>query len=195
VAAVTGIDVSTGMLDQARVRAQGVANATFQEGAAESMPFANGVFDLVTCRICAHHFVSVPDFLKETRRVLAPGGRLILADTATPDDSPAQAEWQNRVELLRDPSHIQNYTPLMWLSFLAEARLRIEELSFAAGRLPITLEDWLTKSGCQGETAQIVRREFAEADPGIRRAFHIEPEGDADLRFHWMRVGLLASRA
>lgn len=194
VKSVVGLDVSSGMLDQARVRAGNVPNARFEQGSAEQIPFPGGSFDLVTCRICAHHFNSVPDFLRETRRVLVPGGRLILADTAVPDDAADQGEWQNRVELMRDPSHIQNYSPLMWLSFLAEARLRIEELSFSGGRLPITMEDWLTKSGCEGDQAGQVREEFRQASPSIQRDFHIEPMANGDMQFAWMRVCLSAQK-
>ena len=62
---VIGMDISPGMLEQARRQAgeRRIANAVFQEGAAESLPFADGSFDIVTCRIAPHHFLSVEEFL------------------------------------------------------------------------------------------------------------------------------------
>ena len=52
VATVIGLDVSPGMLEQARRQAgeRGIPNAVFQTGAAESLPFGAGSFDVVTCR-------------------------------------------------------------------------------------------------------------------------------------------------
>src|SRR5258707_2720861 len=126
---VTGVDVSAGMLEQARAHATGVANVTFEKGAAESLPFAEARFDLVTCRVAPHHFVSVPTFLAESYRVLRPGGRLLIADTAVPDAAPEIDQWQNQVELLRDPSHVRNYSPSEWSSFAEAAGFAVEEIA------------------------------------------------------------------
>ena len=136
---VTGLDVSTGMLAQARLRAVdlGITNVSFVEGAAELLPFPDASFDLVTCRIAPHHFLSVPQFLRETRRVLQPGGRLALADTAVPADLEADV-WQNGVETLRDPSHVRNYTQSEWERFVADAGLALDaiEIEDAPARFP-----------------------------------------------------------
>src|SRR5207247_2394806 len=129
VAEVVGLDVSEGMLGKAReqARAAGVRNVRFQAGAAEALPFPDASFDLVTCRVAPHHFVSVPKFVAETRRVLRAGGRLLVADTAVPDGSKEVDEWQNRVEALRDPSHVRNFTPSEWRKFVTAAGLELEE--------------------------------------------------------------------
>ena len=113
---VVGLDVSPGMLAQAQKYAaeRGITNARFEEGAAEALPFGDAQFDLVTCRIAPHHFLNMPQFLSETARVLKPGGLFVLVDTAVPDDAPDAAAWQNAVEVMRDPSHVQNYTQSEW---------------------------------------------------------------------------------
>ena len=79
-AQVTGLDLTPGMLAQARVRAaeEGVS-VTWVERSAETLPFAAGSFDLVTCQ---QGLQFVPDraaAAKEMRRVLAPGGRAVIA--------------------------------------------------------------------------------------------------------------------
>src|SRR5437868_576839 len=102
---VTAVDISEGMLEQARARA--AANITFRNGAAESLPFGDTQFDLVTCRLASHHFVSVPKFLAESHRVLRDGARLLITDTTVPDNAPDVSGWQNRVEVLRDTSHMR----------------------------------------------------------------------------------------
>jgi ubiquinone/menaquinone biosynthesis C-methylase UbiE len=190
---VTGLDVSSGMLDQARQHAaeRGITNVTFVEGAAEALSFPDASFDLVTCRIAPHHFLSVPQFLQETRRVLRRGGRLALADTAVPADLEA-ATWQNAVETLRDPSHVRNYTQSEWERFVTEAGLTLDTIEDAPGTIPITLNDWMVKAGCTPDQSDAVRQAFALAPPSAIRAFQIEPRPDGDIYFVWQRLAFIA---
>lgn len=193
VRSVTGLDVSVRMLEQARQRAeaQGITNFDWIEGAAEAMPFAEARFDLVTCRIAPHHFLSIPQFLSETRRVLKSGGRLLLADTSVPVN-PIAAAWQNEVEALRDPSHVRNHTCAEWQRYVEQAGLVIEAIDDTQGGVPITLNDWLIKAGCTPEQAESVRRRFATAPNEAIEAFHIERRADGDTGFVWQRVVLKA---
>jgi ubiquinone/menaquinone biosynthesis C-methylase UbiE len=188
---VVGIDVSPGMLEQAR--AKGLPNARFEEGSAESIPFPAASFDLVTCRIAPHHFASVPAFLSESRRVLKPGGLLLIADTTVPDDAPDVDAWQNQVERLRDPSHQRNHTPAAWRSMVESAGFAVEELALRGSPVNMTLEDWLTKAGCKGKPAEQVRELFRTAPASAQAAFRIEPRG-TDFGFAWLRV-VIAARA
>ena len=77
---VVGIDLSGRMIDAARQRAAacGVANATFERMDAESLDLPDASFDVV---LCALGLMYVPDpkrALAEMRRVLRPGGRLVV---------------------------------------------------------------------------------------------------------------------
>ncbi len=195
VASVVGLDVSLGMLAQARLRAeeQGIVNATFVEGSAEALPYPDAAFDLVTCRIAPHHFLSVPQFLAETARVLKPGGRLLLGDTTVPDGNPEAAMWQNSVETLRDPSHVRNYTPSEWREFVENAGLIVTDLD-ASGGIGITLADWMIKGGCTPEQSDAVRAQFISAPASAIAAYSIETLADGDVRFVWPRVVFKASR-
>ncbi len=192
---VTGLDVSPGMLAQARQRTaeQNIANVTFVEGAAEALPFPDAHFDLVTCRIAPHHFLSVPGFLAEVRRVLRAGGRLALADTSVPDDAEA-ADWQNAVEAMRDLSHVRNYNRSEWERFVAEAGLAMEALEELPGSILITLNDWLVKAGCTGEQVQQVKQAFIHAPAAARVAYRIEPLSDGDYGFCWHRIAFVARK-
>ena len=59
----------------------GVAGAcTFTPGDAEHLPFAAESFDLVTCSHSFHHYPHQQEAILEMRRVLRPGGRLMIAD-------------------------------------------------------------------------------------------------------------------
>ncbi len=192
---VVGTDISTGMLAQACRRADeaGVTNIVWQEAAAESLPFNDASFDLVIVRIAPHHFIDVPAFLRETRRVLRPGGALVLGDTTVPDDEPEAAQWQNAVERERDPSHAANLSPEAWRALCAEAGLAITDLDHTSGRITISLGAWLDTAGCTGERAERVRTLFAHAPASARRQFRIEVDAPSgETQFSWQRVVLRA---
>jgi ubiquinone/menaquinone biosynthesis C-methylase UbiE len=196
VAEVIGLDVSTGMLREAqeRARAAGVANLTFETGAAESLPFPAGRFDIVVCRLAAHHFLSVPQFVAEAYRVLRPGGRLLVSDTGEPDDAPEVDAWHNHLEILRDPSHVRNYTPAEWRGFVATAGFAIEEVAQVHESVCGTMRAWIEKGGCDQQAAAEVRRLILEAPPAAARAFAFTQLPDGDVSFNWVRVAVSARK-
>lgn len=196
VAHVTGADISPNMLAQAARHAQeqDVANVAWHEAAAESLPFDNKAFDLVTVRIAPHHFTNVRAFLSETRRVLRPNGVFVLGDTTVPDDAPAIAEWQNSVERLRDTSHAANLPARVWRALSEEAGLRVSDVETQAGEIKLTLSAWLAVSGCDGDRARQVHQMFIHAPDDARQAFHITTDAVGETYFAWQRVLLKAHR-
>jgi len=69
-AEVYGMDMSEGMLNQARARSTGVQ---WLRGPAEQLPFDDGALDAVVTT-SAFHFFDQPSALRDFHRVLAPGG-------------------------------------------------------------------------------------------------------------------------
>src|SRR5215469_8948561 len=104
----TGIDMTPAMLDRARTLAaeRAIANVSWQEGDVAALPYADGEFTIVVTRFAVHHFREPAAVLREMVRVTAPGGRIVVVDTCASSD-PAKAARFNRLELLRDPSHIR----------------------------------------------------------------------------------------
>ena len=86
---VTGIDLSDEMLAIARRKAASAnfqfSILNFQLGNAESLPFAEGEFDAVTCAFGVRNFVHLEQGLGEMLRVLKPGGCMVILELATPD--------------------------------------------------------------------------------------------------------------
>jgi SAM-dependent methyltransferase len=80
-AKVTGIDIATNLVDQARARAQAEnLDARFDEGDAEMLPYPDGSFDIVVSLIGAM-FAPRPEFVSaELKRVCRPGGRIIMGN-------------------------------------------------------------------------------------------------------------------
>ncbi len=80
---VHGIDASPGMLEVARrrSRAAGSAPVELAQGDATSLPFPDAVFDAAVSTQVYEYVADMPGALAEARRVLAPGGRLLVLDT------------------------------------------------------------------------------------------------------------------
>jgi SAM-dependent methyltransferase len=111
---------------------------------AEHLPFADGSFDVVTCRTAQHHFEDVAGAVREVARVS--GDLVLLVDTVFRGDD------LERAEKLRDPSHVRNYSEEEWRSFVEGAGLTIEEeLVFEH---TFDLAAWLARTGCEGEEAE-----------------------------------------
>lgn len=104
----TGIDMTPAMLDRARRLAaeKGIANVTWQQGDVGSLPWPDGFFTIVVSRFAVHHFPDPSAVLGEMVRVCAPGGGIVVADTCASSD-PVKAALFNRLEKLRDPSHVR----------------------------------------------------------------------------------------
>ncbi len=104
----TGIDMTPAMLDRARQLAaeKGIANATWREGDVTALPWPDASFTIVVTRFAVHHFPDPAAVMGEMVRVCAPGGRIVVADTCASAD-PAKAAAFNRLERLRDPSHVR----------------------------------------------------------------------------------------
>lgn len=74
---VVGLDLSVDMLQHARTHA---ADARCVLGDGERLPFAAMSFDALILKGCLHHLRDHRGFLLEARRVLRPGGRVILSE-------------------------------------------------------------------------------------------------------------------
>ncbi len=113
-------DITDEMLSMVRDEAKkrGLANVRTAFAKAEALPFDDASFDLVTCRIAAHHFESIADFLDEARRVLKPGGLLGLVDNVVPAGN--AGDYVNAFERFRDPSHLRAWTMEEWKAALTK---------------------------------------------------------------------------
>ena len=85
---VCGIDASPEMLARARSKAARAAlEVRFESAAAQALPFAGSSFDLALGTMMLHHLgrAARREFATELRRVVKPGGRVLLVDFARPE--------------------------------------------------------------------------------------------------------------
>ncbi len=136
---VTASDITDQMLAEAKKLAalRGLGNVRTARAKAEDLPFPDMSFDLVTCRLAAHHFDKPRAFVAEAHRVLMPNGVLAVVDNISPDGelipalSPARcltslAKAYNAFEKLRDPSHGRCLGLAEWTKLLGENGFTVE---------------------------------------------------------------------
>jgi len=78
-----GVDLSAGMIARGRELAAATPNVELLEADAEALPFADGSFTAVLCTTSLHHYPDAARAVAEMARVLAAGGRAVIADAAT----------------------------------------------------------------------------------------------------------------
>lgn len=81
-ARVVGIDFSSGMLEKAR---KTYPHITFQQADTTALPFDDESFDTVTCSYGLRNVEEPQKALNEMRRVLRPGGRVVVAEFSHPE--------------------------------------------------------------------------------------------------------------
>jgi len=79
-ARLEGVDAAAEMIRYARAALPAGSRITFAQATAERLPFPDGVFDLVFSTMTYHHWAAQRQGIVEVARVLAPGGRWLLAD-------------------------------------------------------------------------------------------------------------------
>jgi ArsR family transcriptional regulator len=99
---VIAIDESGPMLAAARARLASASNVELREGHIESLPLEDGVLDVAILFLVAHFITDPARAMQEIRRVLKPGGRLLLVDLTPHDREEYVAElghiWQGFAE-------------------------------------------------------------------------------------------------
>ena len=128
-AKVTASDITPEMLAETRrlAKERKLGNVVTAQAPADDLPFPDTSFNLVTCRLAAHHFGKPAAFVREAARVLIPGGTFALVDNISPDDiSPDDARVAaayNGFEKLRDPSHARCLGLREWNDLIRNAGL------------------------------------------------------------------------
>lgn len=83
-----GADLSEGMLQVARKKAEGVAGITFEKHDCMQLALDDNTFDAATVAYGVRNFPDLERGLSELRRVLKPGGRLVIIELTSPKSFP-----------------------------------------------------------------------------------------------------------
>ncbi|MBB5215041.1 class I SAM-dependent methyltransferase [Parapusillimonas granuli] len=180
-ASVVAVDPSPNMLATvSRAAAEkGLANIQTVQAGAESLPFEDGRFCVVASRYSAHHWLDLPAALKEMRRVVKPGGYLLMIDVEG-DENPMVDTHLQTIEILRDRSHVRDRTPSEWARLITDAGFAEIEHQNWATRL--AFEPWVTRMRTSPERIAMIRTVQREAPSELREALAIEDDGSFSMK-------------
>jgi SAM-dependent methyltransferase len=136
---VIAIDLTREMLAEAALlrSKRELPNVELALADAHNLPCADAAFDLVTCRRTAHHLSDIAGALREMKRVLRPGGRLVIDDRSVPEDDFVDA-CMNELDRYHDESHVRQYRPSEWREMLEARGFRVEEVEPYTQHRPLT---------------------------------------------------------
>lgn len=176
VAHVVAYDLSPRMLDTvlSAAKDKGLENISTRQGVAESLPFDDASMDVVISRYSVHHWQDVGQALREVKRVLKPGGEAIFIDVVSPGH-PVLDVYLQTVEILRDTSHVRDYTPGEWLTFFTEAGFKVASVS--CSRLHLEFSSWITRMRTPEHFVTAIRELQRDASAEVKRHFAIEDDG------------------
>ena len=189
---VTASDLSEAMLAQTQALAQeaGVSLRTVAHPA-ESLPHADDSFDLVSCRVAAHHFSCPASFTMETARVLRKGGHFLLIDGTVPDDQPEAEAWIHQVEKLRDPTHGRFITPRRWTHLCGHVGMRVVHQTLLPLQQP-DLEWYFETAATSPAAREHVLALVRSAPPEARTLFRIHEDENGKITWWWQRLVMVA---
>lgn len=188
---VTASDLSAAMLERTReLLAMDGKEVELRRHTAEEMPYPDKSFDVLTCRVAAHHFADKSRFVREAARVLKPDGVFVLIDGSAPDGAPEAAEWLHQVEKLRDPSHGAFGSPAEWRALAGAAGFQITECFTTPMKQP-DVEWYFATAGTSEENRRAVYRLLEEAPARAREIFSLQQE-EGRWVWWWPRMTLVA---
>jgi ubiquinone/menaquinone biosynthesis C-methylase UbiE len=175
---VVAVDITEAMLIAARSFhiSKGVTHLEYASADAERLPFPSGSFELVTCRIAAHHFPDVAAFIAEGARVLCKGGRFVFQDQVVPDD-PEAGRFVNDFERKRDPSHHFAHNRPGWLAYFVRAGLKVSVDQVISKQHNFL--NWAQMQNCSSETIEELREMALHSPPNARQ--WLQPENFSSL--------------
>src|SRR6202171_1315964 len=154
---VLGMDLTEALLGMARPRTaeHGVKNISFTTGDAQNLPFREGEFDVVVCRLALHHVQQPAKVVSGMAPVCRRGG-IVFGEDIYASEHSARAAYQDRWEIMRDPSHVRTLPLSELLHLFRDGGLEIETVSTADDLCP-EVERWMATTKVPAERAAEIR--------------------------------------
>lgn len=176
VESVVACDLSPSILEVVQKAAldKGLINLKTERATAESLPFPDGAFDGVFSRYSAHHWSDFEQGLREAGRVLKRGGTAIFIDVVSPGRALLDTYLQG-FELLRDPSHVKNYSVSEWSGAAIQAGFGL--LDVKTMRLRLDFKSWVERMQTPPVHVEALHSLQKKAPQDVSRYFEIESDG------------------
>lgn len=204
VASMIASDITDEMLHEAAklANARRLANILTATAPADALPFPDESFDLVCCRLAAHHFPNLQAFVSEVHRVLKKGGRFAFVDNVAPDAErlsgvsgaaleSAVADF-NSFEKLRDPSHGFAPPPEVWTALLKASGFTIAAHEQIEKELAFT--PWVTRMRCTPEVVSELETILLDGPTPLRTFLKPRRDDTGELHFTLQELLLVADK-
>lgn len=173
---VIAYDLSVEMLKVVEITAskKGLDNINTVKGIAESLPFADNSFDIVISRFSAHHWQDVPLALREMRRVCQPNGRIIIIDIMAPAN-PLCDTFLQTIEILRDNSHVRDYSAAEWQLMLSQAGLAVNTMQ--THKLLLEFASWISRMRTPTDYVKAIQALQQQIGQEVRKYYNLQSDG------------------
>jgi SAM-dependent methyltransferase len=156
-----GVDITSAPLQiaEAMREQRKLDNLRFLQIDANHLPFEDGRFDVVVCRLAVHHFANPHSTLGEMHRVCKKNGVVAIEDMYA-SESPSRAQYWNHFERLRDPSHVRALPISELCSLLGQSSFDIEKvLTYDVIQ---DAEIWMANTKTPTDSAEQIRKLLEE---------------------------------
>ena len=153
---VIGFDQNPEMISHAKQRCEGLQQAEFYEGDAAQLPAEDQAFDAVSCTQVLLYVKDVSKVLTEMRRILKPGGRLVIVETDwrgvvlnSPDDALTKnifSAWDSAVPSPNLPVHLGPLLKKHGFSNIQIEAVPILNTEYSPSNFSHGMLDWITKN-------------------------------------------------
>ena len=170
---------------------QGIDNVDFRVMDVESLGFEDGSFDIVSCRFAFHHFTDPGKAVSEMARVCKTGGKIVLVDGLSSEDG-AKSGYHNRIEQLRDPSHVRLYSQPELVGMLEDAGLKV--IHARNWDADFYFDEWIKIADPGEAIAREVRRMMADSVEDDKTGLGVRFDDGGRLLFTYSTVILVAEK-
>ncbi len=181
---IVAVDPAPNMLAQVRdLASKRCVTVETVEAYAESIPLPSSSFDLVVCRLAAHHFSDLPKAMSEMTRLAKPGGFVAVIDMEGDEDADLDA-LNHEIEVLHDPTHVRSCTAKHWQELFAANGLHVEACENRCREIPggLTIKRWCELGDSGGEALQSIQDRLACVPPEWLSQLEITIDADGGFR-------------
>ncbi len=162
-------------------------NIVCQKGTVEKLPFPDQHFDLIVTRFSAHHWLNLQDALHEMRRVLKTNGTIVIIDVTAPSLAHCDTALQT-VEILRDASHVRDYSLKEWHNMISEAGFNVtHETSW---KLPIEFASWIKRINTPINRVEALKVVIDAFPSEVKNYFHFDQSYSFEFDVTWFQMQL-----
>jgi len=130
-----------------------ITNIQFIDGFVEKIPFVDQYFSAVVTRLAFHHFTEMETPFLELHRVLKSDGQLVTIDMEAALE--ALRDIQDKIETMRDPSHIKNRSQDEILALYEKHGYTVTKQE--ATKIPVSLSEWLALTNTPNDVGNEIK--------------------------------------